>query len=323
MNPIPAVKSSTIKLIRLWGNARGRSAGTVFPWAGFSRSTQHPGIEDGLIRSNFKIYGFLLKLLKLKLMNDLVAAFNEFFEVIDADSPELLRDVFRVRYQVLCVEQRAPGFEPSNYPDKMESDDYDRHSSHILLVHRPSGAYVGTSRLILADPLDTQKPFPTERYTLLDPALIDMSKLPRQRIGEISRLFVLRQFCRRREELEGQSGLTDLKNPFMRYKRRFPHPVLALAVGIIRMSVKHNVDHWLSVMEPALNRLLGLYGLQLDPVGPLTEHHGKRRPYYINLTSMLDRMYKDHNQIWELVTDYGRVRPEQGRVTANTVLADR
>ena len=33
-------------------------------------------------------------------MNDLVAAFNEYFEVIDANSPELLRDVFRVRYQV-------------------------------------------------------------------------------------------------------------------------------------------------------------------------------------------------------------------------------
>ena len=66
-------------------------------------------------------------------MNDMVAAFNEYFEVIDANSPELLRDVFRVRYQVLCVEQRAPGFEPSRYPEEMESDDYDRHSSHILL----------------------------------------------------------------------------------------------------------------------------------------------------------------------------------------------
>jgi N-acyl amino acid synthase of PEP-CTERM/exosortase system len=62
-------------------------------------------------------------------------------------------------------------------------------------------------------------------------------------------------------------------------------------------------------MEPALNRLLGLYGLQLDPVGPITDHHGLRRPYYVDLVKMLDRMYKDHNQFWELVTDYGKVRP--------------
>ena len=260
-------------------------------------------------------------------MNDLVAAFNEYFEVIDADSPGLLRDVFRVRYQVLCVEQRAPGFEPSNYPDQMESDDYDRHSSHILLVHRPSGAYVGTSRLILPDPLDTQKPFPAERYTSVDPALMDLSKLPRQRIAEISRLFVLRQFCRRREELESHSTLIDVTNPSIQHQRRFPHPVLALAVGIIRMSAKHEITHWLSVMEPALNRLLGLYGLQLDPIGPLTEHHGKRRPYYVNLTSMLDRMYKEHNHIWELVTDYGRVRSQLAEhgppLAVNNVLADR
>ena len=277
--------------------------------------------------SNFINHQFPLKLLELILMNDLVAAFNEYFEIIDANSPELLRDVFRVRYQVLCVEQRAPGFDPSSYPEQMESDEYDRHSSHILLVHRPSGAYVGTSRLILSDPFDACKPFPTERHMLLDPALIDMGKLPRQRVGEISRLFVLRQFCRRKEELEGQSGLTDIKSAVVQHQRRFPHPVLALAVGIIRMSVKHNVNHWLSVMEPALNRLLGLYGLQLDPVGPLTEHHGRRRPYYVNLTKMLDRMHKDHNQIWELVTDYGRVSPKHTEhvrsIPPNSVLADR
>ncbi len=41
-------------------------------------------------------------------MNDVVAAFNEYFEIIHVDSPELLRDVFRLRYQVLCIEQRAP-----------------------------------------------------------------------------------------------------------------------------------------------------------------------------------------------------------------------
>ena len=40
-------------------------------------------------------------------MNDIVAAFNEYFEVIDARSPELLQDVFRLRYQVYCIEQRA------------------------------------------------------------------------------------------------------------------------------------------------------------------------------------------------------------------------
>jgi N-acyl amino acid synthase of PEP-CTERM/exosortase system len=243
-------------------------------------------------------------------MNDVVAAFNEYFEIIHVDRPELLRDVFRLRYQVLCIEQRAPGFEALNYPLGLESDDYDRHSSHILLRHRLSGEFVGTARLILPDPLNPEKLFPTEQHTRFDPALLDGNKLPRQNTGEISRLFVVRRFKQRRGELphDGKKE-TGGETPTPVKRRRFPHPVLALAVGIISMSIEHNITHWFSVMEPALNRLLSLYGLQLDPVGPITEHHGLRRPYYVDLTRMLDRMYENHNEFWELVTDYGRVTP--------------
>lgn len=258
-------------------------------------------------------------------MNDVVAAFNEYFEIIHVDSPELLRDVFRLRYQVLCIEQRAPGFEPSNYPMGLESDDYDRHSSHILLRHRLSGEFVGTARLILPDPLNPEKLFPTEQHTWLDPALINTRKLPRQATGEISRLFVVRRFKQRRGELpHACKNETGGGIPIPIKRRRFPHPVLALAVGIISMSIEHNITHWFSVMEPALNRLLSLYGLQLDPVGPITDHHGLRRPYYVDLTKMLDRMYENHNEFWELVTNYGRVTPiplEQTLARASNVLS--
>ncbi|SEL39453.1 PEP-CTERM/exosortase system-associated acyltransferase [Nitrosovibrio tenuis] len=247
-------------------------------------------------------------------MNDVVAAFNEYFEIIDANSPELLCKVFQLRYQVLCIEQRAPGFEAASYPENMESDDYDRHSSHILLRHRPSGEFVGTARLIQSDPLDSNKLFPTELHTRFDPALMDTSKLPRQNTGEISRLVVVRRFSRRRDELlHALENGTRVEKWSPTVQRRFPHPMLALAVGIIRMSVEHNINHWLSVMEPALNRLLGLYGLQLDPVGPIIDHHGFRRPYYTDLAQMLERMYTNHYQFWQLVTDYGRVRPASAK----------
>src|SRR5690348_9147682 len=212
-------------------------------------------------------------------MNDIVAAFHEYFEITNVNSAELLGKVFNLRYQVLCIEQRAPGFDASSYPDEMESDGYDRHSAHILLRHRPSGAFVGTARLILADPLHPEKLFPTERHMRFDPALLDTSRLHRKQTGEISRLVVIRRFSRRKDELLDalQSG-SRIEKWTPTIKRRFPHPMLALAVGIIRMSVENNVTHWLSVMEPALNRLLSLYGLHLDPVGPLIDHHGLRRP---------------------------------------------
>jgi N-acyl amino acid synthase of PEP-CTERM/exosortase system len=243
-------------------------------------------------------------------MNDIVAAFNEYFEVIDARSPELLQDVFRLRYQVYCIEQRAPGFEASSYPEGMESDSYDRHSSHIILRHRPSSEYVGAARLILSDPLDSKKLFPTELHTRLDPTLIQTDKLPRQHMAEISRLVIVRRFSRRRNELLHvlERGAT-VEQWVPTRQRRFPHPMLALVVGIIRMAVENNTTHLLSVMEPALNRLLSLYGLELDPIGPMIEHHGQRQPYYVDLIKVLDRMHQSHTQFWELVTDYGRIKP--------------
>lgn len=259
--------------------------------------------------SDSKIFQFPLKLPELIQKNDVVAAFNEYFEVIDVNSPELLREVFRVRYQVLCVEQRAPGFELSSYPEEMESDNYDRHSSHVLLRHRPSGAIVGTARLILPDPLDPKKLLPTERYMTFDPTLVDIRNLPRQNMAETSRLHIVRGFSRRRGDNERDEKERVIEEYRTKIRRRFPHPLLALVVGLVRMSVAHNINHWLSIMDPALNRLLGPYGLQHDAVGPITEYYGQRRPYYADLPRMLDRMYKNHRQIWELVTDYGRVIP--------------
>jgi N-acyl amino acid synthase of PEP-CTERM/exosortase system len=243
-------------------------------------------------------------------MNDLVAAFNEYFEVVDARSPELLRDVFHLRYRVLCIEQRLPGFDASRYPQERESDSYDDHSAHILLRHRPSNEFVGTARLILPDPLDPKKPFPIERHTQFDPVFINPSRLSRLYIGEISRLVVVRRFSQRRDEaLHAIESGREVEKWSPIKQRRFPHPMLALAIGIIRMSVENNITHWFSVMEPALNRLLGLYGLQLDPVGPTIDYHGLRRPYYVDLIQMLDRMYKNYHQYWELFTDCGRIQP--------------
>ncbi len=242
-------------------------------------------------------------------MNDLVAAFNEYFEVVSADSPALLQEVFRVRYHILCIEQRLPNFQVSTYPDGLERDEYDRHSLHVLLRHRPSGKFVGTARLILADPLNPGKPFPIERYAKLDPSLIDIGKLPRQHTAEISRFAILSRFSENKGQRRRYGIETSAEQRNSKHQRRFPHPLLALGVGVIAMCRKHSISHWLSVMDPALNRLLNLYSLHFEPIGPLVNYHGLRLPYYVNLTRMLDRAYAQHREVWELLTDYGKVWP--------------
>jgi N-acyl amino acid synthase of PEP-CTERM/exosortase system len=240
-------------------------------------------------------------------VNDTYAAFHEFFEIVEADSAELMQEVHKLRYKVFCVEQKI--FDYRNFPDGMEKDEYDPHSTSILLKHRASGDYIGTVRLVLQDKRNPNKAFPVEKNLQFDPNLIDMSRLARQHVAEISRFAILRQFSKRRlEQHNGENRFLNKKKNVME-RRRFPSIGLALVVGIVRMCVEHNIDHWLSAMDPALNRLLISYGSHLHPVGPLIDYYGMRRPYHIKLIDVLSRMYYHHHDIWELVTEYGKACP--------------
>ena len=264
-------------------------------------------------------------------MNDMYNNFQKYFEIVLADTAELLEDVYRIRYQVLCVEQRLPGFEASLYPNKLEKDCYDDHSSHVLLRHLPSGNFIGTVRLILNDPLQPEKLLPIELYGQLDPALCNIRALPPHQTGEISRFVIVGQFERRKgdrrrddgaiEKTEGNvvaserrstdriNGNTVTRERRSADRRVTPPLALLLAAGIVRLCAKQSINNWLSVMDPALNRLLGFYGLELNPIGPLVDYHGQRRSYFAKVEDVLNRMYQEHHDAWEVVTDCGKYNP--------------
>jgi N-acyl amino acid synthase of PEP-CTERM/exosortase system len=254
-------------------------------------------------------------------MSDLYNNFQKYFEIVLADTPELLENVYRIRYQVLCVEQRLPGFDASSYPDKLERDDYDDQSSHILLRHLPSGNFIGTVRLIMFDQARPEKLFPIELYGQLDSALLDIKTLPRHQSGEISRFVISSQFdrrkgdrrkggeCNHKEKTDENSSIIERRIADRRDRRVTPPLALLLAAGIVRLSAQRNIHNWLSVMDPALNRLLGFYGLELNPIGPLVNYHGLRRSYYAKVEDVLKRMHKEYYDAWEIVTDYGTYDP--------------
>lgn len=242
-------------------------------------------------------------------MNDIYNAFHEFFEIIEADSVELRQEVYRLRYQVLCVDGRLPGFNSTFYPKGLEEDEYDRHSCHILLRHRASDSFIGTVRLILQDPINPKKPFPIEDHMQIDPELVDLNALPRQNAAEISRFVILSRFTQRRLEHPSVEKKSPSKKNKLLERRRFPHVGLALVVGIVQMCAAYKIDHWFSVMNPSLNRLLSYFGSDLNAVGPFGDYHGMRRPYYIKLKDVLAKMYQGHRDVWELMTEYGKSCP--------------
>lgn len=240
-------------------------------------------------------------------MNELEAAFHQYFEIICADTPELLKISFDLRYRVLCVHNTFPDFSGSQFPDKLERDEYDDRSIHFLLRHKPSNTFIGTTRLILPDPHQSENKLPTELNTQFYPEFQINSPM-RKHIAEISRFTILNDFFKRKGEHNMLSQSTEIESK-TRERRRFPHPMLALVIGIIQLCASHNIYHLISSMEPALNRLLSFYGLQMHPIGPSTDYHGTRAPYYIYLPDLLDKMYHDYRPLWELVTDHGNIWP--------------
>lgn len=243
-------------------------------------------------------------------MSSLIAAFNQYFEIIFANTPELLEEAYRLRYKVLCIEQRLPGFEASKYSHDLEKDDYDQHSVHILVRHKPSNTYVGTARLILADPANPDKPFPIEKHTELYSTAINTAGFPRKYIAEISRLIILNRFPHHTGRRGRTYNVRQKSRNNLDIFPRFPYPTLALFVGIMRMSTDHNIKKWYAVIDPAVNRLLKIFNLHLQPIGPITEYYGIAQAHFADIKHVMNRAYTRNREVWSLLTDCGKIWPE-------------
>lgn len=243
--------------------------------------------------------------------NELIDAFNEYFQLIIADTPELKEEVFRLRYQVYCQEIKLPGFESWKFPRGLEIDEYDADSVHCLLRHRPSGKMAGTVRLVLADPDNPNRPFPIEacaaRY--FDRNLVDPASLPRRNIAEISRLILAKDFRSRKGERRTAYGADNnvSRSGLGNERRHFPHPILGLFVAVVRMSAERGISYWYAAMEPILNRLLRRFKLDLTSIGPVMEYSGPRQPHLDSIDHVLAKAYERHREVWELLTDCGKV----------------
>ena len=88
---------------------------------------------------------------------DFLSCYREHFEVVRASTPSLLDQVYRLRYQVYCVENDYE--DAGRQAEGRETDIYDDRSVHALLIHRRSDAVAGTVRVILPGK-DREPPLP-------------------------------------------------------------------------------------------------------------------------------------------------------------------
>jgi N-acyl amino acid synthase of PEP-CTERM/exosortase system len=246
----------------------------------------------------------------------LVEPFLKNFTVVIADSFELISEAMRLRYQVYCVERdyENPGQNPGGY----ERDQFDARSVHALIRHNQSGACVGSVRLILADRVDSNLPFPIESRCgggLPPGAATRLRGVPRARLAEISRFAVTKEFRRRYTEAEHKEGISPLVKYFdpqssaALHRRAMPYVTIGLFAAIVRLSILHGVSHWLAVMEPSLIRLLTRFGIHFDPIGPIIEYHGSRQPALATGAEVAARARRERRDVWRIVTEDGRFVP--------------
>lgn len=237
--------------------------------------------------------------------------FSEYFDVITADTPELQEEVYRLRYQVYCLETKFE--DAACFPDQMERDEFDKRSVHGLLKHKRSGIYAGTVRLVLTEPAKlTSLPL----HGVADhPLFCDDTRFPPSSVVEVSRFAISKSFRRRLDEFQSPSaaGSLDLERE-RRYREQenkiLPHIVLGLFIAMVKISREIGVTTWFCVMERALLRLLKRYSLYFEPVGPTVEHHGERQPCFANIEEFLERAKTEQPDIWTLITSNGTSKPD-------------
>jgi N-acyl amino acid synthase of PEP-CTERM/exosortase system len=181
------------------------------------------------------------------------------------DSPELMQEHYRLRYQVYCLERK---FLPAaNFPLELEIDDFDRHAVHVGAIDG-YGMLAGTGRVVKVTaagpglPLFQHCKIFAEETELLDPD---------NTVVEISRLSMSRGYTRRR--LNGLPERRDVRRDVF----------LALAKAIYQATKRLGATHWIVATEISLQRLLAHYGFPFRAIGPECDYGGRVSPYLMNL----------------------------------------
>lgn len=217
------------------------------------------------------------------------------FKFVLADSEDLKKEIFRLRYIVYALEF---GFEnPDDFPDRFEKDEYDQYSVHFAALNEEDDV-IGTVRMIL----DSPKGFPVEHAA----RITGFHDKPEPRfITEVSRLAVSKKLRRRPEDgMHGvesyipqtQGGVFDVKTKDQAFKEKRQKPIIVLGLyrAVYSKCKEMGISHMYMITEIKLFHALYKFGFVFSQVGEPVEYHGKRIPYATSW-ERIEKHLKEHN----------------------------
>lgn len=220
------------------------------------------------------------------------------FLTVPATTESLLDQAYRLRYQVYCLERKFE--DAAANTDGRESDVFDAHAVHRLLVHAETGLIVGGVRLVLPRAQRLHGCFPMQSVCRLGPLHPDnVSSLTQT--AEISRFCVSKAF-RRLLSKSKADGLSQSPASTIENSAYLPLMTLELMQAVFQMSRENGITQLCAAMEPSLLRLLARLGLHFQPIGSLVSFHGVRQPCFGSIAE-LSRTLRAHNEdVWRRVT---------------------
>lgn len=219
----------------------------------------------------------------------------------------LLEEIYRLRYQVYVDEW---GFEkPEDHPGGLEIDVYDQHSVHFYAYSGAEDNIIGTARIVQSSDLL----FPIEQHFDI-PDL--PSDTPRNKVAEISRLAISKEFRRRAIDriifskddstLEGLDPHQSRMNLIEHERRKCEHELIrGIYLLIYRESLKLGLTHWYAVMARGLHVILGRWGIHFKQIAPAREYHGIRAPYLLSIRELEKSLLKKNPDLLALARQGG------------------
>lgn len=222
-------------------------------------------------------------------MNQFIHQYQSLFEVKIAHSPQELKAVHQLRYDVYVKERQ---WEPENERE-LEFDQFDSSSSHLIMLFKPLNLPLGTARMIMPNVQHLHKSYPMQ--TVCHHA----NFLNRQWIRthpEFSRFAISKKA---REEClnYAKQHLNDTERSYF-FGRALSFGLIAKMVQYLKT---HNFEGVCAILERPLLRLLTSNGLLAHKLGKLVEYHGMRQPCFFQFASLNLLIHKPESDLAKLI----------------------
>ncbi len=214
-------------------------------------------------------------------------SFKKYFEIVPALSETQRNAAYNIRHQVYCEDLKFEAEKTS----KLETDEYDTQALHLLIKDIRTNKFIGCTRLVFTRPVDPDYPLPFEKLctSTIDRSILDLKKLPRHIIAEVSRLAVISSYRRRKGEHNITNYFTSEDYGSIS-KPRFPYVPIGLYIGTIELARLYGINYLFVLTEKRLANHFKKLGADIQIIGDPVDHKGMRVPSMMKIDEIIKNM---------------------------------